>query len=52
MYYLQHERPCCIGYTNSSRIIVQKIDLKIYVNQHHFVLDTVADTRGGRGEGR
>ena len=19
MYYLQHERPCCIGYTNSSR---------------------------------
>ena len=18
-YYLQHERPCCIGYTNSSR---------------------------------
>ena len=19
LYYLQHERPCCIGYTNSSR---------------------------------
>jgi hypothetical protein len=28
-----------------------EIDLKVYVNQHDFVLDTVADTRGGGGGG-
>jgi hypothetical protein len=45
-YYLQHERPCCIGYTNSSRRREfvypiqhgrEKIKVKVYVNQHESV---------------
>ena len=48
MYYLQYERPCCIGYTNSSKsevvcpiqhgreyckVLVIRIDVNIRIRQ-------------------